>query len=225
MRLLGRRAKKVRRDHGRSGMRYEQLLAYVDANPSLSILEIGVARGRNALLMLEHARSRGGTPHYTGVDVFELMTEELRRAENTSAKKRPLSREQTLAELRKSVGAELADRIELHCGFSHDVLERFIEEGRRFDLIFIDAGHSFEAVSGDWERCQRLMGPDSTVVFDDYPNWGVGPTVSGIDPTRWRVRVLERADVVPREPTEDDPATRRSFQLVEVRPAMSPPAR
>ena len=81
------------------------------------------------------------------------------------------------------------------------------------------SSRSFATVSGDWERCRKLVNAKGTVVFDDYPNYGVRPAISGIDRSRWRVRVLDQTDVIPREPTEDDPAKERSFQLVEVKRA------
>jgi predicted O-methyltransferase YrrM len=201
-----------------SGLRYDQLLEYVAAAPSLEILEIGVARGANALRMLALADLLGGKPHYTGVDLFDRLSDELLRDEFVSPAKRPLSRQQTWEHLRERLGADIARRVRLLEGFSSEVLPTLRAEGARFDLLFIDGGHSLEAVKADWQECERLVSPGGTIVFDDYPNWGVRAVVESIDQTRWSVRILPHVDSFRNTPTADDPTSLRHHQLVEVRP-------
>jgi predicted O-methyltransferase YrrM len=200
-----------------SGLRYDQLLPYIAERPSLSILEIGVARGANTLRMLAFADWLGGRPQYTGIDLFALLTDELFDASYCSLAKRPLSVDATLAQLRKYLGDEIAQRIELIEGFSHDVLPQLILAGRKYDLIFIDGGHSRDDVNRDWNHAQQLLAPEGVVVFDDYPNWGVGPTVHSIDLSRWNVRILPKRDTFQNHRTDEDPSPVRHHQLAEAR--------
>jgi predicted O-methyltransferase YrrM len=200
-----------------SGLRYDQLLDYIAAHPSLRILEIGVARAANTLRMLAFADWLGGRPRYTGIDLFGLLTDELFDQSYCSASKRPLSAAATMAQLTNLLGGEIAARIELLEGFSYDVLPRLIADNRQYDLIFIDGGHSYDDVSKDWRYCQQLLAPGGVIVFDDYPNWGIKPTVDQIDRAHWHVRVLPHRDTFQNHRTDDDPSPLRHHQLVEVR--------
>jgi hypothetical protein len=200
-----------------SGLRYDQLLAYIAERPSLSILEIGVARAANTMRMLAFADWLGGKPRYTGIDLFGSLTDQQFEKSYCSANKRPMSRDATLANLRLLLGDDIAGRIELLEGLSHNVLPRLLARGRKYDLIFIDGGHSYEDVSSDWLSCQQLLAPGGTIAFDDYPNWGVGPTVAEIDPARWQVRVLPQRDSFQNHRTDEDPSPVRHHQLVEAR--------
>lgn len=200
-----------------SGLRYDQLLAYIAERPSLSILEIGVARAANTLRMLAFADWLGGKPHYTGIDLFGLIDDRLFEESYCSAAKRPVSVEATMSHLQAMLGAEISGRIELFEGFSHDVLPALVDDERQYDLIFIDGGHSHEAVSSDWRDCQRLVAPRGTIVFDDFPNWGVGPVVAAIDQEKWEVRVLPHRDTFKNHRLDEDPAPLRHHQLVAAR--------
>mgnify|MGYP001457844067 CR=1 FL=1 len=62
------------------------------------------------------------------------------------------------------------------------------------DLVFIDGGHSEETVASDWENVKHLLHEKSVVYFDDYPNWGIGPVVDGIDSGLWDIEVMEIED-------------------------------
>jgi Methyltransferase domain len=48
------------------------------------------------------------------------------------------------------------------------VLPRFVAEGRRFDLAFVDGRHRFEAVFVDLYYLGRLVRPAGVVFVDDY---------------------------------------------------------
>lgn len=200
-----------------SQLRYDQLLDYIARRPSGAILEIGVARAANTLRMLAFADWLGGRPRYTGIDLFGLLTDDLFEHSFCSAAKRPLSLEATRSALRHMLGDLIASRITLFEGFSHEVLPRLIDAGQKYHLIFIDGGHSVEDVGRDWQLSQKLLQRGGVIVFDDYPNWGVRPTVEAIDPTMWTVRVLPHRDTFRNHRLDDDPAMFRHHQLVEVR--------
>jgi predicted O-methyltransferase YrrM len=57
---------------------------------------------------------------------------------------------------------------ELRRGDSADVLNRLIEEGRKFDFIYIDAGHTYADVSVDLALASQLLSPGGTIGMNDY---------------------------------------------------------
>lgn len=199
------------------GLRYDQLLAYVERNPSLSVLEIGVARCETTIRLMAYANLLGGRPRYVGVDLFDSMTDALFEQAMLTENKRPRSYGQTRSFLREILGPALAERILLVEGLSHEALCTLRVHGFRFDLIFLDGGHTYEVAQGDWQQAQHLLADGGTIVFDDYPNWGVGRVVDEIDRGQWNVRVLEKVDTFKNlQPDEGNSSPTRQFQLVEV---------
>ena len=82
------------------------------------------------------------------------------------------------------------------------------------DLIFIDGGHSYETVRSDWSYCLELVHPGSVIFFDDYPRWGVGRLVDGIDRAHWNVAILEPGDTFD---TDSGPATSKLARVTSRR--------
>lgn len=199
-----------------SKLRYDQLLRYVRRKPSLSILEIGVARAANTLRLMAYADAIGGRPWYSGIDLFGSLTDSQLQDSFCNDAKRPLSREQTMEMLREVLGPEISLRIMLFEGPSSEVLPVLRSQAFLYDLIFIDGGHSYPIVSSDWQHCQHLITPQGVIVFDDFPNWGVPGTIAGIDRREWNVNVLDHVDVFHNHRTDEDPAPFRMHQLVEV---------
>ena len=200
----------------RSGQRYDQLLAYVRRQPSLSILEVGVARGANTLRLLAYADALGGHPRYSGIDLFGSLTEEQLHGSFCIGAKRPETREQTMDMFRELLGPEISLRIMLYEGLSNQVLPLLKQQGFQYDLIFIDGGHDYASVSGDWDVCREMLRGGGAVVFDDFPNWGAPGTIAGIDRRQWQVRTLPHTDIFPNHRRDEDPAPFRMHQLVEV---------
>ena len=64
--------------------------------------------------------------------------------------------------------AGVADLVEHHAEESQAALPRFLAEGRRFDLAFVDGNHRFDYVFVDLFFLGRLLGPGGIVVLDDY---------------------------------------------------------
>ncbi len=70
----------------------------------------------------------------------------------------------------------LQDKIVIHVGRSENVLPLFKSE--MFDLIFIDAYHTVEAVTQDIELSLRLLKPDGIIAFHDYGDERFGVTAA-----------------------------------------------
>lgn len=198
------------------GLRYDQLLAYIERHPSLSILEIGVARGAAAVRMMARADQLGGTARYAGIDLFGSLTPEQLAKSYCIEAKRPLSRGETMEMFRQQLGPDIALRMTLFEGRSDGVLPELIRQRFKYDLIFIDGDHSYEGVAGDWRMCQELLAEGGAAVFDDFPNWGVPGAIAEIDRTRWNIRILPQIDVFSNHRTDETSAPYRMHQLVEV---------
>lgn len=64
--------------------------------------------------------------------------------------------------------ASVASLVEHYAEESQIALPRFLSEGRRFDLAFIDGNHRFDAVFVDLFYLARLLHPAAIVFLDDY---------------------------------------------------------
>ena len=64
--------------------------------------------------------------------------------------------------------AGLTDLIEYHAEESQVTLPRFLQEGRRFDLAFVDGNHRFDGVFLDLVYLGRLLRSGSVIFLDDY---------------------------------------------------------
>lgn len=53
-------------------------------------------------------------------------------------------------------------------GKSQEILKGFVEEGQKFDLIYVDASHEYEDVKLDLEYSHKLLRPLGYLVVDDY---------------------------------------------------------
>ena len=64
--------------------------------------------------------------------------------------------------------AGVADMVEFPAGDSQIVLPRLLDEGRLFDLAFVDGNHRFDGVFVDLVYLGRLVRPGGIVFVDDY---------------------------------------------------------
>jgi predicted O-methyltransferase YrrM len=64
--------------------------------------------------------------------------------------------------------AGVASLVEHHAEASQIALPRFLGEGRRFDLAFVDGNHRFDGIFLDLVYLGRLLRPGAIVVVDDY---------------------------------------------------------
>jgi predicted O-methyltransferase YrrM len=70
--------------------------------------------------------------------------------------------------LRILAQAGVTDMVEHHPEESQTALPRFLLEGRRFDLAFVDGNHRFDGVFLDLVYLGRLVRGGGVIVLDDY---------------------------------------------------------
>jgi hypothetical protein len=176
--------------------RYVNLFRTIYERRCRSIVEIGTWNGVHAEQMIRTAAARSdiGSVRYCGFDLFEDLTEEQLKLEFS---KRPPRHQEVLQRLQRT-GAD----IRLVRGNTRDTLPRSAELLRNSDFVFIDGGHSIETIAADWGAVRLAMGPNTTVIFDDYYP-GAGPELEGLgcqslidhlDRSSYSVEVLEPTD-------------------------------
>ena len=74
--------------------------------------------------------------------------------------------------------AGVTEMVEYRAEESQVVLPRFLSEGRRFDLAFVDGNHRFDGVFLDLVYLGRLVHPGGVVFVDDYQLAAVARAVS-----------------------------------------------
>jgi len=114
-----------------------------------TVLEIGMAWGLATLWLSEALVGNGAAPGaHVVVDPFQ--TAQFHRAALNSI---------------RTLG--LATMVEFHEEFSAYALPLMAQEGRAFDLVFIDGSHRFDDVFVDLFFAHKLLKPGGLMVFDD----------------------------------------------------------
>ena len=75
-------------------------------------------------------------------------------------------------------GADLDGFVDFRQQLSANGLARLVDEGRQFDLIFIDGSHQFDDVFVDAYFAFRLLAPNGLVLFDDSSTSHVAKVLS-----------------------------------------------
>lgn len=201
--------------------RYGHLARSIAQRRSRRIMEIGVWDAIHSVWMIEAAllNHRPEDVAYYGFDLFEdLDPETLEREQSKS----PPTMEHVRGVLRRFVDCGV--RVHLFRGDTKLLLPRLVDALPQMDFVFIDGGHSEATVRNDWTHVERLVGPETVVIFDDYVDAesviasgvGVNAVVDGIDRDRYGVRRLQPVDSFPK-----DWGT-LSIALAEVTPRVSP---
>ena len=165
----------------RTGTRYDTLVDELEKLRPSTILEIGVATGDTAERLLRIALTvcaGGDGIRYWGFDLFEDISADLFEVENAK-RSRLASQVRSRLEATEINGRRAS--VEVIKGNTTESLPASRDAIPFCDLIFIDGGHSYETVRSDWSYCLELVHPGSVIFFDDYPRWGVGRLVDGID--------------------------------------------
>jgi predicted O-methyltransferase YrrM len=131
----------------------ETLARLVSPTGVHDILEIGSWEGRSAIFFLEHCPDC----RITCIDTFQGGREHAGMDQLTSVEARF-----------DSNLAGYGDRIEKIGSRSIPALDRLAEEGRRFDLIYVDGSHDRDDVVLDSFLAWRLLRQDGLMIWDDY---------------------------------------------------------
>lgn len=172
--------------------RYKLLMEEVRKRRPISILEVGTWSGIHAVQMIREAQKFFPTIRYFGFDLFEdFVAHEKEYCPKKAAKY--IDADKRL----KESGAVYT----LVKGNTHETLKHFIPPNYLYmDFIFIDGGHSLETIASDWGNLQKLIGPETVVIFDDYylNNYKIGcaKLITELQTKpKWVVHRLEPPDI------------------------------
>lgn len=140
--------------------------ALVAALRPREILELGTGRGLGAFSMAEAARLGGFTTRITTVDALSTETPQSWPIERDGKR-------ETLRASRREIwtrhfSAESRGMITEVTGATTTVLPQLRSEGKRFDFIFIDAGHDLYSVVHDLAHGAMLLAPGGYILMDDF---------------------------------------------------------
>ena len=133
---------------------HEILEPYRHSKPE--ILEVGIFEGRSVAFCLEYSPGS----RVTAVDHFAL------KKGWTSDQGVTLTIDSEEAFKRNT--ARYGDRVELIVDRSWPALSRLIFEGRRYDVIYIDASHTAPDVLADSVLAWRMLKPGGLWIWDDF---------------------------------------------------------
>ena len=155
----------------------EALRRWVSREGARRSIEIGLGYGISALFICEGLLGNGdAAASHVAVDPYQAT-----RFGNCGL--------QVLEE------AGVASLVEHHAEESQIALPRFLSEGRRFDLAFVDGNHRFDGVFLDLVYLGRLLRPGAIVLVDDYQLPAVARAASFfVANLGWTVEAVSPAD-------------------------------
>lgn len=184
----------------------------------LAYVEIGTYDGVRASQLLSDWLRNGPdyTASYLGFDLFEDLTEEMRKSELSKSKLPP-----SLRDVQKRIEVTVPRKLtamRLVKGNTRETIAKTVREldvpGAHADLIFLDGGHSLDTIESDWNSIEPLIAQETLVLLDDYyenvNNFGCKKLVQALDQNeKYLVRRLDPLDVIA--------VTDLQIRMVEVR--------
>lgn len=143
---------------------WERLLGQ-GAQEALKVLEIGAFEGRSTLFFLQFWPQA----HVTCIDTFGGDAEHL---EEGSRFRTDMSEVEALFDENTR---PFSDRVEKLKASSIEALSGLRRQGRRFDVIHVDADHCAASVFADAELGWQLLADGGVMILDDY-EWDLGET-------------------------------------------------
>jgi predicted O-methyltransferase YrrM len=155
----------------------EELRGWVVRESATRTIEIGLGYGMSALFICEGLLTNGdANAHHVVIDPHQAT-----RFGGCG--------------LQFLEDAGVADLVEHRAEESQLVLPRFLEEGRRFDLAFVDGPHRFDAVFVDLFYLGRLVRSGGIVFVDDYQLPAVASAISFFTTDRdWLIEEVSAPD-------------------------------
>lgn len=126
------------------------LLLLERANHEVKYLEVGIYAGGTIKFLQENTKKT----IFTGIDLFEDFKPS---GDNTHFWKN-YTKDQVWESLGKS-------RVSLEKGDSVSVLNTFKKDGKKFDFIFIDGNHTYQATKDDLEQALPLLNDKGYIAF------------------------------------------------------------
>jgi len=142
-----------------STKRYSEILIKALFISPKNILEIGVYTGRRSIEIMDAATIFKNQISYYGFDLFEDISDNKIKDELS---KKPESQKILYKKLKKK-----HRQIKLVKGDTLKTLKK-IKIKKKFDLIFIDGGHSVKTIESDWSNCIKFLSKNGIIILDDY---------------------------------------------------------
>lgn len=135
----------------------------------LRVMEIGFNAGHSAELFLE------SNPQIT-LTSFDLSLHEY------------------VQSAKEYIDKVYPNRHTLVLGDSRETIPKYIQDhpGEKFDLIFIDGGHTYEIAKSDLENCRHLAHSNTIVIMDDTTF--IGRSING--PTKTWIEYLKSQKII-----------------------------
>jgi predicted O-methyltransferase YrrM len=162
------------------------------------ILELGTGRGLGILCLADQVRSLDYQAELVSVDIIPPGT---RQNWPICVDGQDSSQSRSIEEVWSRHFAELKPLITLRTGATTTVLPTLLKEGRKFDFVFIDAGHDVYSVFHDFAYSCLLLSPDGRILMDDFAPtepFGLGTCIIAAHAARVfdRVEVIESSGLV-----------------------------
>ncbi len=156
------------------------------------ILELGTGRGLGILCLADQVRSLDYQAELVSVDIIPPGA---RQNWPLCVDGQDSSQSRSIEEVWSRHFAELKPLITLRTGATTTVLPTLLKEGRKFDFVFIDAGHDVYSVFHDFAYSCLLLSPDGGILMDDFAPtepFGLGTCIIAAH----AARVFDRVEVI-----------------------------
>ena len=147
---------------------------YLQRNKPSRYLEVGIYAGGTIKFVSDYAKGMD----CTGVDLFEDF---IPHHKNTHVSPNFY----TMAQIQEFLGSD----VRLIKGYSEQVLPELLKNNEKFDLIFIDGNHKYEATKVDFENAYKILNPGGFIAFHNCSTGG-NPDWEGyniVDGGPWQV--------------------------------------
>ena len=156
------------------------------------VLELGTGRGLGILAMADQVQALGYPAELVSVDIIAPAAKQ----------KWPIcldgeysSNARSVDEVWKKHFSDLSAPITLRTGATTAVLPALLKEDRKFDFIFVDAGHDVYSVFHDFAYSCLLLAEHGEILMDDFAPtepFGLGTCIVAAHATR----VFEQVEVI-----------------------------
>lgn len=156
------------------------------------ILELGTGRGLGILCLADQVRSLDYPAELVSVDIIPPGA---RQNWPICMDGQDSSEPRSLEEVWSRHFADLKPLISLRTGATTAVLPALLKEGRKFDFVFVDAGHDVHSVFHDFAYSCLLLAEDGEVLMDDFAPtepFGLGTCIVAAH----AARVFDRVELI-----------------------------